>query len=152
MSEAPLSMMWCVWGLPLQPNKSMIGNACKTVSASVATCSNSSNKAMIDCSRHRLYLLNSWYIKGREGWWWWWWWAYDNFLINFPIRKKRKLLFYRIKTKPALFWSTLTIVNETLCSNYTLRCISILSILLNFIWLAYEVKLIFSFSRVVHLV
>ena len=54
-------------GLPLQPNKSMIRNACKTVSASGATCSNSSNKAMIDCSRHRLYLLNSWYIKGREG-------------------------------------------------------------------------------------
>ena len=60
-------MMKCIWGLPLQPNKSMIGNACKTVSASVTTCSNSSNKAMIGCSRHRLYLLNSWYIKGRGG-------------------------------------------------------------------------------------
>ena len=67
VSEAPWSMMKCIWGLPLQPNKSMIGNACKTVSASVA--SNSSNKALIDCSRHRLYLLNSWYIKGREVWW-----------------------------------------------------------------------------------
>ena len=108
---------WSVYGVfhCNQIKNSMIGNACKTVSASVA--SNSSNKVMINCSRHCLYLLNSWYIKGREVWWWWR--ACDNFLINFPIRKKRKLLFHRIKTKSALFWNTLTIRNEILCSIYT---------------------------------
>ena len=63
--------------------------------------------------------------------------------ISNKTYSKRKLLFHRIKTKPALFWSTLTIINNTLCSNYTLWCVSILSISLNIIWFAYEVKLIF---------